>query len=181
MAKRTCSIEDCERPSRKRGWCQTHYGRWREHGDPLHGGPIVRSLPPLERFLARLDVGDCWLWTGSLDRDGYGRFHADGRGHLAHRWIYQELVRHLAEDETLDHLCRVRHCCNPDHLDPVDAATNTLRGYGPSAVNARKTVCKRGHGLTPENVYEFPDGRRACRECLRMHWREWIAAKRASA
>jgi hypothetical protein len=29
-----CSIAGCERPSEKRGWCGTHYQRWRIHGDP---------------------------------------------------------------------------------------------------------------------------------------------------
>lgn len=181
MAKRTCSIDGCGRPSRKRTWCQTHYTRWQDHGDPNHGGPIRQRGTPMQRFVAKVDVGECWLWTGSLTHDGYGRFHVDGRTVVAHRWLYQQLVRPLDDAETLDHLCRVRRCCNPDHVEPVDVGTNTLRGYGLSAQNARKDTCKRGHLLTPDNLYVYDDGRRSCRECMRMHWREEKRRTRAAA
>lgn len=31
-----CAIDGCEKPVLGRGWCSMHYGRWRNHGDPLH-------------------------------------------------------------------------------------------------------------------------------------------------
>ena len=43
MPQGTCSIDDCNRPLYGRGWCNTHYARWRRHGDPEHGGPIGRQ------------------------------------------------------------------------------------------------------------------------------------------
>lgn len=72
----------------------------------------------------------------------------------------------------LDHLCRNRRCCRPDHLEPVTHKENVLRGMAPSAINARKTHCKRGHEFTAENIYPSPDGVRRCRECRRLRHAE---------
>jgi len=66
----------------------------------------------------------------------------------------------------LDHLCRVKHCCNPDHLEAVTHYTNLHRGASIQARNAKKTHCKWGHEFTPENTYIIPSGAgRACRAC----------------
>lgn len=45
MGNRICSIADCERKVVARGWCNRHYLRWSNHGDPLGGGP---ELNPAE-------------------------------------------------------------------------------------------------------------------------------------
>lgn len=162
-----CSILGCDKPAEKRGWCGMHYRRWQRHGDPYRERPS-----PLARFHQKYEVTPtgCWLWTGGLfagDGGGYGQFYVDGRNWHAHRWAYTVLVRPLDDDETLDHLCRVRPCVNPDHLEPVPIAVNLLRGVGAPARNARKTHCVRGHELTGDNVTRFgPDLRwRRCRAC----------------
>lgn len=87
----------------------------------------------------------CWLWTGAV-REGYGAFKdpVTKRTKVAHRGVYELLVGPITE-KTLDHLCRVRSCVNPDHLEPVSYQENILRGEGASAVNARKTHCVQGH------------------------------------
>lgn len=82
------------------------------------------------------------------------------------------------EGKTIDHLCRNRGCVNPLHLQAVPMRENTLRGFGPSAENARKTHCKRGHEFTPENTY-LHDGRRICKQCNRDRNREFGKAVRA--
>jgi hypothetical protein len=66
----------------------------------------------------------------------------------------------------LDHLCRNPACVRPDHLEAVTARENTLRGIGPTAVNALKTHCVHGHEFTPENT-RMKGIRRVCRECQR--------------
>lgn len=135
----------------------------------------TRPDPALTRFLRKVDVtpDGCWLWQAGRTPDGYGQFHVgsrvDGtrRNVNAHRWIYQQLVGSIAHGLHLDHLCRVRHCVNPEHLEPVTPKINTLRGETVSAANAAKVACAQGHPLSGENLRIRSDGHRACRTCVR--------------
>lgn len=119
-------------------------------------------------FWRRVDkTQTCWLWTGSLDSNGYGHLHWAGRAMRAHRqsWVLAGLQ--LPEDgAVLDHICRVRTCVRPDHLRILTNAENVLIGIGPTAINARKTSCHKGHEFTPDNTYARPDGHRSCRACV---------------
>jgi len=126
----------------------------------------------LDCFMSHIDKtdDDHWLWTGSKDRDGYGRFvrrDMAPREYLAHRWSYRYFRGPIPEGLTIDHLCRVRHCCNPDHLEVVSQRVNLLRGDGFVGKQARMTHCKRGHLLSEDNVYRPPSRplRRHCRQC----------------
>jgi len=124
------------------------------------------------RFWADVQVGgsdECWPWTGVLTDEGYGRFWVSRSSRpMAHRVAYQALVGPVPDGMQLDHLCRNRACCNPEHLEPVSSAENTRRGESPAALNRRKTHCHRGHPLTPDNVYERTDRPgRMCRQCRR--------------
>ena len=69
----------------------------------------------------------------------------------------------------IDHLCRVRHCANPEHLEAVTPTENTMRGEGVGAKNARLTHCKHGHPLSGDNLYIVTRAggkrRRVCRTC----------------
>lgn len=110
-------------------------------------------------------MSGCWLWSGSLNGNGYGWFCLFAR--LAHRVSYTALVG-LIKERTLDHLCRTISCVNPDHLEDVSGRTNILRSpTSPSAVNARKTHCKRGHALTPDNLRPVKNNKRECRICIK--------------
>lgn len=130
-----------------------------------------------QRFWGRVEkTNNCWNWRGYTIWNGYGRCYFNGRHQLVHRVAYELLVAEIPEGLTIDHLCRNRLCVNPSHLEPVTMRENTLRGEGACARNARKTHCKHGHPLTPENVYEIP-GRRVCKTCAR----ERSAAQRAIA
>lgn len=125
-----------------------------------------------DRFWSKVRFGDwcdCWEWTASLDRDGYGRISAGGTGRsplAAHRVAYELLVGPIPEGMEIDHLCRNRACVNPLHLEAVTAKVNVER----SAL-AAKTHCKRGHSYTPENTAwrkpsaARPHGYRVCRTC----------------
>lgn len=79
----------------------------------------------------------------------------------------------------LDHICRVRHCVRPDHLEPVSHLENTLRGESQPAINARKTHCIRGHELSGQNliVKKAVDRNpsRACRECKNSQRRKHLS------
>lgn len=125
----------------------------------------------------------CWPWLRSGSK-GYGRLVVRGVRKLAHRYFYEEMRGPIPSGLTLDHLCRNRACVNPWHLEPVTVRDNVLRGNGLSAVNARKTHCKRGHEFTEENTRHLsyrPVGRgRICRACERRRDRRRRAAIRES-
>lgn len=70
----------------------------------------------------------CWIWQRAIGSDGYGNLGLNGKFWKAHRFIYQREVGPIPEGLTLDHLCRVRCCVNPDHLEPVTNAENVRRG-----------------------------------------------------
>ena len=111
-------------------------------------------MSPLpERVSARIDAtGPCWLWTGRL-HDGYGYISVGPRQRRAHRLVYELLVGPVPPDLDLDHLCRIRRCVNPDHLEPVTRRENLRR----SPLIYRRpagTHCRNGHQRTPENAYE---------------------------
>ena len=106
----------------------------------------------------------CHVWTGALDRKGYGKFWWNGKTVKTHRLVYQLRVRVVSQEELLDHLCRNHACCNEIHLEPVTNKVNTLRGESPSARHARKTHCPRGHEYSLENTAVYV-GKRFCRAC----------------
>lgn len=145
-------------------------------------GLTTRSSAP-DRFHALIDKtdGGCWEWRGRTGSpSGYGYFSVDYKEVRAHRYAYQLLVGPIPDGLTIDHLCRNPSCVNPDHLEPVTMRENTLRGYGPTGQNARKTHCKRGHEFTTENTYIQSDGNRRCRICDRMLSREGKRRRRAA-
>lgn len=108
----------------------------------------------------------CWLWKGSRDSLGYGAVKVGGHTRRAHRVAWEFLREPIPPGLTLDHLCRVRHCVNPNHLEVVTLRENILRGMGVAANHARQTTCIHGHPLTPENSYCRSGGReRRCRAC----------------
>lgn len=75
----------------------------------------------------RPDLGPCWLWTGSAGTT-YGRFaDENGRQVQAHRWCYEEATGAIPEGLELDHLCMVRLCVRPTHLEPVTHQENVIR------------------------------------------------------
>ena len=138
--------------------------------------PILRRYLRhcIARFQAKLTryevvASGCWLWTGSIRSDGYGVTGIMGPPRLAHRLVYELERGDIPPGMVLDHLCRVRCCVNPDHLEVVTIAENTRRGMGAELARAHqlaKTHCKRGHPLSGENLYIAPSsGQRACRAC----------------
>lgn len=107
-----------------------------------------------DRILPEPNTG-CWLWVGFISEQGYGRGPqvAGGRLVMAHRMTYETQHGPLAKGLELDHLCRVRSCCNPEHLEAVTHEENVLRGDSFSAKNAELTHCKRGHEYVEGSYY----------------------------
>lgn len=140
---------------------------------------------PADRFWSRVDKngpGGCWLWTGRL-HDGYGDIEVWRGGYRkrtpVHRLAYEALIGTIPDGLHLDHLCRVRSCVNPAHLEPVTIRENIRRGVGATAMNARKTHCKWGHEFTPDNTVFDSIGNRVCLFCRRRTARESTRRRRA--
>ena len=149
-----------------------------------------RMVTFLERFWQRVDTRDgpgaCWLWRSGRTGCGYGALYMGqpaGRPvtELAHRLAYALQHREpIPVGLTIDHLCRVRHCVNPAHLEVVTRGENVLRGTGPGARNARAAVCWRGHPFDAANTYRMANGNRMCKACHRVSNRDF-ARRRALA
>ena len=107
----------------------------------------------------------CWLWTGIIHYTGYGKFKAGGKTVLAHRFAWEQIKGELPPFKPgglqLDHLCHVRHCVNPAHLELVTAKENQRRGLGPG----RRVMCPAGHEYTPANTYLKYNSWRICKMC----------------
>jgi hypothetical protein len=117
----------------------------------------------LDRFMSKVDIADeCWLWTAGTQY-GYGIFSVGHRNFKAHRWLYEQAVEEVPEGLTLDHLCRIRKCVNPDHLEPVTMTENNRRSTGH---RVRKTHCPQGHSYAEHG--RLQNGYPVCRECDRI-------------
>lgn len=139
----------------------------------------------IARFISKVSVNEstgCWEWTGGRGRNGYAVFYPTSRATQAHRWAYLAFVAEIPADRSqLDHLCRVRHCVNPEHLQPVDNRENQRRGDHPLAgVAARTNTCPRGHSLA--DAYLRTNRKtgtvsRCCRPCQRRRYAEYQQRK----
>lgn len=115
----------------------------------------------------------CWLWLGAIAVHGYGKIST----RYAHRVSYETYRGPIPPGLQIDHLCRVRCCINPDHLEAVTAKENKARGFGPAAVHSRQTHCVNGHMFSDANVWirKLPNNResRVCKECRKVGLRRW--------
>lgn len=144
--------------------------------------PLINS-----RFWSKVDAsGDCWIWTGSINPvNGYSHTYWGGHTNSGHRAAYEMLVGPIPEGLQLDHLCRVRACVNPDHLEPVTARENVRRS--PSALIARfgtRTHCSAGHEYTEANTlirHQAKGVFRQCRECSRTYSKRAYTKRRTAA
>lgn len=146
---------------------------------------MTKTLP--ERFLRKTkpapspetERGPCALWTAAVSSAGYGMTW-DGRTVVgAHVFAYEQTIGPVPEGLHLDHLCRVRRCVNPQHLEPVTPGENVRRGNSPAAVAARTGLCRRGHALTGDNLYVVPaTSKRRCKACHRTRQAGYDAARK---
>lgn len=146
---------------------------------PTLSAPV--QLPA--RFWAKVEKTDgCWLWTGStVPPSGYGKTYYEREYWLAHRLSYAASRGPIPEGLEVDHLCKVRLCVRPDHLEAVTARENTKRADSPTGHNARQTHCQDGHEFTPENTYVYAShGGRRCRTCAQAYRRERTTRERTT-
>lgn len=134
---------------------------------------LIAELPadpsPLDRF--RFFFGPCWRYEGAKSRGGYGALTFEGRQVSAHRFAWRVLEgRDLAEGYQLDHVCRVRDCVNPAHLEPVTAGQNMLR-MERSNYDHDRQECRFGHSV-PWPLFR----RMGCASC-RAYWKDSVRTR----
>jgi hypothetical protein len=117
-------------------------GKWYNHILP------IKPVNPIERFWPKVnktgpipeahpELGPCWIWTSARFGTGYGSFSLPGGIRIgAHCFSYNIAKGLIPKGLELDHLCRIHHCVNPEHLEPVTRRENTIRGMAP-AINAK--------------------------------------------
>lgn len=148
------------------------------------GIPRPKAKILLERFEEQyipVPWTGCWLWIGSTNKSHnllYGVIFAHGKQRLVHRLAYEIFAGPIPEGLTIDHLCRVTLCVNPQHMEPVTQQVNTLRGQSPVALNAHKTHCPAGHELVGDNLRINSNGARVCRACRNERCRIFEKNKR---
>jgi len=110
----------------------------------------------------------CWIWQGSITNGGYGISSTKySKSFLAHRLSYEVFIGKIPSGLVIDHLCEVKSCVNPFHLEPVTSGENARRGH----INRFGTHkrCTKGHEWNNRNLLIMFNGRRACRECHRIY------------
>lgn len=149
---KACTIEGCEKGGKlTRGMCNTHYTRWRKHGDPLFTQTYYGN--PEAAFLARTEPlvwSGCIVWTGMLDAGGYAQLRVNGRMVPAHRYSWERENGPIPDGLFVDHQCHERSCVNAEHLRLATRKQNGANRRGPN----------RGRDL-PRGVYRNRKGYQA--------------------
>lgn len=143
-----CVVASCTRRSHAKGYCNAHYTRLKRTGNV--GLARIKkpngSIPIEVRFWSKvISTDDCWIWGGTKDGNGYGRFSIKHIYYSAHRVAYEMLIEKIPRGLDLDHLCRTPLCVNPGHLEPVTRLENSLRGNHPKYAAYRNGTCVKGH------------------------------------
>ena len=137
--------------------------------------PRISDLPQhLQDKIMPVTECGCWVWIGGKSLCGYGRVKVQGSriAKPTHRVIYELFNGKIPKGLEPDHICNLRCCVNPNHIEPKTHAENMARN-----AHARKTHCKRGHEFTPENTGHYK-GSRHCRKCdVLAHQKRSLEAK----
>lgn len=137
MTNATCMVPDCDKPRKGRGrMCSMHTARLSRTGTT---NPGPKAAPIAQRFWSRVCKGsanECWLWTGALAPDGYGRIGKQ----YAHRFSWSlHAGRPVPGGMVVDHICQTPACVNPGHLQAVTYSEN-IQNHGGAKANSKSGV-----------------------------------------
>jgi hypothetical protein len=108
------------------------------------------------------ELTGCWIWQ-KAKAQGYGQTCHHGKVWGAHRWYYTQAKGPIPPGMWIDHLCRVKACVNPEHLEAVTPGENTRRGLNgtlsleqiaeieTSSATAKELAAR--FGCTPSAIY----------------------------
>lgn len=150
-----CVVDGCDKEQKYAHMCSRHYQRLRKYGSTE--ARTMRGLSAIERTRARsvTTPGGCWEYQGCKTWQGYGHVRDRGKMRLTHIVMYEEKYGPKPEGSSLDHLCRNRACCNPDHLEPVTHAENVRRGVSAETarlLNVYDPITRRIIGRKQNNI-----------------------------
>lgn len=118
------------------------------------------------QYISSWDDDKCWEWLGNKNGNGYGQFKKFGQVIRLHKFSYEFFKGRVPKGLEIDHLCRIRHCFNPNHLEAVTHQENILRGnvVGSNKGHHSKTHCPQGHEYNEKNLVKSAKWR-TCRIC----------------
>lgn len=142
-------------------------------------GIIVEEIPSdLSDRYPTCPPTSCWTHSVKPDKRGYRGIRVLRRYCRLHRVVYKHFRGLISSGLVLDHLCRNRGCCNPDHLEPITVKENTLRGVSPPARCIASGFCKYGHPFSGANLWVRANGMRGCAACRIRRRKAWHEANR---
>lgn len=146
--KRTCIIEGCDNPHKARGYCSVHHRRLLRSGELL---PIRRNYFSVDEAIANRTEwrGDCLVWTGAKNPDGYGLIRQGGVHVIPHRYAWERSNGPIPDGMYIDHICWNRACINPDHLRLATHSQNSryLSGVRKNGTTGVRGVFPNGRGF----------------------------------
>jgi hypothetical protein len=164
-----CSIAECSKPARIRGFCGKHYARLQRTGSTEleSSNPELQKRRAISRFMALVRKTEtCWLFIGCLNKQGYGEFSFRGRARGAHRVSYQLFKGEIPPGLYVMHQCDNPPCVNPDHLSVGTSGENARDAVRKGRLfippREHKTHCASGHEFTAETTGYY----RGARFCL---------------
>jgi len=124
-----CSVEGCERLSQKRGWCETHYMRWYRNKTLKSRSYHFSTEDAFQEDIE--PSGDCIIWTGGKDRKGYGTIRAYGKSYKVHRYAWEREKGPIPDGMHIDHICHNPSCVKVEHLRLATFHQNGANRSGP--------------------------------------------------